>query len=151
MSVSDNLQKTLIFFAFYYIPNAVVRKNCERKTKYPQLTTSKNCKSGHLRPKLFEASRNVYQKMKFFGLTSLLDLLVAEDYSNYGSRLLSFLVWCTVFYKPLLSSCILKEKKRFKLFNFFSSSGTRTPECFYYLLEFFVLKYSMFFQFVMQH
>ena len=46
-----------------------------------RLTTSKNCKSGHLRPKLFEASRNVYQKMKFFGLTSLLDLLVAEDYS----------------------------------------------------------------------
>ena len=86
--------------------------------------------------------------MKFFGLTSLLDLLVAEDYSNYGSRLLSFLVWCTVFYKPLLSSCILKEKKRIQTF---SSSGTRTPECFCYLLELFVLKYSMFFQFVMQH
>ena len=110
-----------------------------------RLTTSKNCKSGHLRPKLFEASRNVYQKMKFFGLTSLLNLLVAEDYSNYGSRLLPFLVWCTVFYTLLLSSCILKEKKkRFNLFNFFSSSGTRTPECFYCLLKFFVSKYSIF-------
>ena len=84
-----------------------------------RLTTSKNCKSGHLRPKLFEASRNVYQKMKFFGLTSLLDLLVAEDYSNYGSRLLSFLVWCTFFYKPLLSSCILKEEKKIQPFQFF--------------------------------
>ena len=86
--------------------------------------------------------------MKFLGLTSLLDLLVAEDYSNYGSGLLSFLVWCTVFYKPLLSSCILKEKKKIQTF---SSSGTRTPEYFCYLLELFVLKYSMFFQLVMQH
>ena len=74
--------------------------------------------------------------MKFFGLTSLFDLFVAEDYSNYGGRFLSFLVWCTFFYKPLLSSCFVKER-----LNVFQ----------YYLVEFFVLKYSMFFQFVMQY
>ena len=78
--------------------------------------------------------------MKFFGLISLLDLLVAEDCPNYGSRFLSFLVWCTFFYKPLLSSCILKKTKMIQPFQFFGSSGIRTPECFYCLLEFFVLK-----------
>ena len=39
-------------------------------------------------------------------------LLVAEDCSNQGSRFLSFLVWCTFLFKPLLASCVLKAKKK---------------------------------------
>ena len=79
-----------------------------------RLTTSKNCKSGHLRPKLFEASRNVYQKMKFFGLTSLLDLLVAEDYSIMEAG------FCHFWFSVLFSIIIIMYSKRRKKDSTFS-------------------------------